>query len=132
MTTCSSCCPPAKTVSLHDLPQSIREYHQHRNHLYSSDGVVIYKNRIVIPPSLRPACLSAAHQGTASMISKADLASHRTSKPLAQIARPATEWPHHFPPHPPSNVSVQITVTTKAAIILSSNWPIVERAKDGA
>ncbi len=58
-----------------DLPQSIREYHQHRNHIYSSDGVVIYKNRIVIPPSLRPACLSAlhtAHQGTASMISKAE------------------------------------------------------------
>jgi hypothetical protein len=40
-----------------------------------SDGVVIYKNFIVIPPSLRPSCLSAlhaAHQGTSVMTSKAE------------------------------------------------------------
>ena len=40
------------------LPSPIREYHQFRKHLYSSDGVVIYKDRIVIPPRLRPKCLS--------------------------------------------------------------------------
>ena len=48
------------------LPPPFRDYHQFREHLYSVDGVVIYKGRIVIPPSLRPNCLSAlhaAHQG---------------------------------------------------------------------
>ena len=59
----------------HQLPLSIREHHQFRRYLYRSDGVLIYKNRIVIPPSLQPACLSAlhtAHQGTSAMTSKAE------------------------------------------------------------
>lgn len=43
------------------LPPGIREYHHIRQHLYSSDGVIIYKDRIVIPPSLRPPCLSALY-----------------------------------------------------------------------
>ena len=45
------------------------------NIYYSVDGVVIYKGRIVIPPSLRPSCLSAlhaAHQGVSSMVSRAE------------------------------------------------------------
>ena len=57
----------------HQLPAPIREYNQFRRHLYSSDGVVIYKDRIVIPPSLRPVCLSAlhaAHQATSAMTAK--------------------------------------------------------------
>ena len=59
----------------HLLPAPLREYHQFREHLYCIDGVVIYKDRIVIPPSLRAHCLTAlhaAHQGTSSMISRAE------------------------------------------------------------
>ena len=59
----------------HQLPPPIREYHQFWKHLYSSDGIVIYKDRIVIPPSLRPTCLSAlhaAHQGTSAMTARAE------------------------------------------------------------
>ena len=51
----------------HQLPPPIKEYHQFRKHLYSSDGVVSYKDCIVITPSLRSTCLSAlhaAHQST--------------------------------------------------------------------
>ena len=47
------------------LPPQLRDYHQFREHLYSIDGVILYKDRIVIPPSLRQACLTAlraAHQ----------------------------------------------------------------------
>ena len=33
------------------LSHSFRDYHQFREHLYSIDGVIIYKGRIVIPPS---------------------------------------------------------------------------------
>ena len=61
--------------SKHHLPSSIREYHQFRNHLCSSDGVALYKDCIIIPPSLWPYCLSAlhaAHQGTSTMTSKAE------------------------------------------------------------
>ena len=63
----------------HLLPPPIREYHQFREHLYSSDSVVIYKDRIVNPPSLRPTCLSAlhaAHQGTSAMTTKAEASMH--------------------------------------------------------
>ena len=59
----------------HLLPGPLREYHQFREHLYCIDGVVIYKDRIVIPPSLRTHCLTAlhaAHPGTSSMISRAE------------------------------------------------------------
>ena len=57
------------------LPPPLRDYRQFHEHLYSVDGVVIYKGRIVIPPSLRPNCLSAphaAHQGISSMVSRAE------------------------------------------------------------
>ena len=36
----------------YQLPPQLRDYHQFREHLYSIDGVIIYKGRIVIPPSL--------------------------------------------------------------------------------
>ncbi len=57
------------------LPESIREYHQFREHLFTVDGIVIYKDRVVIPPSLQQDCLSAlyaAHQGVSSMMSRAE------------------------------------------------------------
>ncbi len=59
----------------HLLPTTLREFHPFRKHLYSVDGVIIYKDRIVIPPSLRVSCLTAlhaAHQGTSSMIARAE------------------------------------------------------------
>ena len=59
----------------HEMAQSIREYHQFRDELYSVDGVVIYKDRVVIPPSLRNEvllALHAAHQGVTSMTSRAE------------------------------------------------------------
>ena len=35
------------------LPPKLRDYYQFREHLYSVNGVILYKDRIVIPPSLR-------------------------------------------------------------------------------
>ena len=58
----------------HEMAQSIREYHQFRDEPYSVDSVVIYKDRVVIPPSLRNEvllALNAAHQGVTSMTSRA-------------------------------------------------------------
>ena len=45
----------------HEMAQSIRKYHQFRDELYSVDGVVNYKDRVVIPPSLRNEVLLALH-----------------------------------------------------------------------
>ena len=140
MTTCSSS-PPLKmaftNLNTPPLPPPIREYHQFRKHLYSSDGVVIYKDRIVIPPSLRPSCLSAlhaAHQGTSAMTSKAEAlifwpgitnniqatranCSHCNRMAPSQAALPPTPPPYqstHF------SAYVQTTSITKATLTLSS------------
>ena len=54
------------------LPHKLKDYYQFREHLYSVDGVILYKDRIVIPPSLCQDCLlalHAAHQGTSAMVS---------------------------------------------------------------
>ncbi len=37
----------------HELPTPLREYYQFRDNLYTADGVVLYNDRVVIPPSLR-------------------------------------------------------------------------------
>ena len=78
----------------HLLPTELRPYHQYRDSLNTVDGVVMYNERIVIPPSLRSDVLEslhAAHQGVSSMISRAEHsffwhgitpAMHRPSKPL--------------------------------------------------
>jgi nitrate reductase beta subunit len=54
------------------FPPQLREYFQFREHLYTIDGVILYRDRIIIPPSLREEILSALHaanQGVTSMIS---------------------------------------------------------------
>ncbi len=55
-----------------DTPKEIREYH---THLYSTDGVAVYKDRVIIPATLREDCLKAlhaAHHGVTMMLSKAE------------------------------------------------------------
>ena len=52
----------------------IRPY-QFRDYLHAVDGVVVYKNRIVVPPALHKevlAVLNAAHQSVSSMIARAE------------------------------------------------------------
>ena len=58
-----------------DVPLNIRPFFIHRPHLYTVVGVAVFKNCVVIPPSLRVECLQAlhsAHQGTTMMQSRAD------------------------------------------------------------
>ena len=50
----------------HELPPALWEYYQFRDHLYTVDWVILNKNHIVIPPSLRQHILTilhSAHQG---------------------------------------------------------------------
>ena len=137
----------------HQLPPPIREYHQFRKHLYSSDGV-IYKDRIVIPSSLRPTCLSAlhaSHHGTSAMTTKAkasifwpgimnDIQATRANCPHcnrmapSQAALPLT--PPTLPEYPFQCVCADYfhyQVDTYLVIVdRYSSWPIVERAEEGA
>ncbi len=130
-----------------NIPVPIREYHQVRRHMYSTDGVVICKDWLVI---LRPACLSAlhaAHQGTSAMTSKAETTiflpgiTPTTFKLPGPNAHTAIGWPkaalyhQHCPcfQNTPSIAYVQsISITMAAITPRYSNWPIGERAKDGA
>ena len=60
-----------------ELPQGLRQFHQHREHLSIVDGVVIYKKRTVVPATLRSEVLEAlhsAHQGCTGMQARADAA----------------------------------------------------------
>ena len=53
-----------------EMPLSIRQFHQYRHKLSTTDGAAIYKDRIIIPPALRHAVLAAlhaAHQGVSMM-----------------------------------------------------------------
>ena len=57
------------------LPPSIRDHFPFCDQLSTVDGVSIYKDRIIVPPSLRKDILTAlhsAHQGVTSMISRAE------------------------------------------------------------
>ena len=53
---------------------SIKPYLQYRKALYELDGVILYNDRVVIPPSMRQHVLHtlhSAHQGTSSMETRA-------------------------------------------------------------
>ena len=57
------------------LTPCLKAYHAHRRHLSTTDGVAVYKDRIIVPQALRKTCLSslhAAHQGTSQMTAKAE------------------------------------------------------------
>ena len=59
----------------HELPPALCEYHQFHDHLYTVDGVVLYKSCTIIPPSLRQHVLTvlhSAHQGVISMTAHAE------------------------------------------------------------
>ena len=56
------------------LDQSLQDFWEYRESLYIVDGVIMYKDRVIIPPDLRDETLRAlhsAHQGTSAMMSRA-------------------------------------------------------------
>ena len=58
-----------------NLSPNLTSYYRFREYLSTIDGVLIYKNRVVIPPTLRPEVLEnlhSAHQGVTSMNARAE------------------------------------------------------------
>ncbi|MEL6802297.1 MAG: reverse transcriptase domain-containing protein, partial [Bacteroidota bacterium] len=59
-----------------ELPTELQMWFPFKDHLTTDDGVILYKGRIVVPPSLRPDVLSllhCAHQGVSRMIARAEV-----------------------------------------------------------
>ena len=138
----------------HELPEPIRVYHQFREHLYTVDGVVFYKDHVMIPPSLRQDCLAAlhaAHQGASSMISRAETSVFWPGITTAIMSvrntcnhcnRMAPSQPS-APPTPPISPAYPFQCVcsdffhykgTNYLVIVDrySNWPIIERSTGGA
>lgn len=138
----------------HELPPSLREYFQFRDELSTVDGVILYKDRLVIPPSLREevlAHLHAAHQGVTSMTARAESSIFWPGISPAIVAlRARCNQCNRIAP---SNPSAPPTPLLSPAypfqcvcadffhykgcnylVIVDrySNWPIVERSTQGA
>lgn len=66
---------PGMSDSRHELLEPLCDYFQFQDGLHTADGVVVYKDRVLIPPSLREEevnHLHAAHQGVTSMTARAE------------------------------------------------------------
>ena len=64
----------AGTILKKGLPKELQHFKKFSNYLFTLDGVIIYKDRILIPQKLRAGVLSslhAAHQGISTMTSRA-------------------------------------------------------------
>ena len=136
------------------FPPDLRCYYQFRDGLSSFDGVVLYKDRVVIPPSLRPRILEAlhsAHQGVSQMCSRAESSFFWPGMtPAITEARSRCSSCNRMSPSQPSappTAPVQPAYpfqciaadyfsyrgrTYLVAVDRYSNWPIVEEAANGA
>jgi len=137
-----------------DLPHAVAEFHRFQDDLHSVDGVLLYKNRVIIPQSLRSEVLStlhSAHQGVTSMLSRAessvfwpgitnavkeirDRCRHCNSMAPSQPAAPPKEPTQAD--YPFQCICADFFTYRGAHYLLVvdrySNWPIVERSSDGA
>ena len=116
--------------SHHQLLPNLQEYFQFQAHLSTIDGVITYKDRIVIPPCLQDTILSALHSAHSSISCLpmpnylfSGLASHLPSTSPDKTAATVTTWHHPNPMHhphlqchllTPSNVSAVTSSPIKA------------------
>ena len=136
------------------LPSELRQYHQYREHLTSFDGVIMYKDRILIPPKLREQVLKAlhaAHQGVSQMCSRAESsvfwpgmtpAISETRATCETCNRMAPSQPN-APPYPPTSPAYPFQCLVAdffhhkghhylVIVDRYSNWPIVAKSTDGS
>lgn len=136
------------------LTPDLRPYHQFRDFLTTFDGVILYHDRVVIPPSLRDhvlQCLHSAHQGVTQMCSRAESSFFWPGMTPAitdmrarcqSCNRMAPSQPS-APPTPPMIPAYPFQCIVAdyfhyrghnylVAVDRYSNWPIVEEAAHGA
>lgn len=138
----------------HDLPGELRPYHQFRENLTEFDGVCLYKDRVIIPPSLRDQILTvlhSAHQSVTMMCSRAESsffwpgmtpAITELRARCSSCNRMAPSQPG-APPTPPLQPDYPFQCIAAdyftyrghnylVVVDRYSNWPIVEQSANGA
>ena len=137
-----------------DMPEEFREYFPLESELSTEDGIIFYKNRVVIPPSLRNDVLDtlhSAHQGTNTMTARASASIYWPGITPAITAkrgscsacnRNAPSNPN-APPQDPSIPRYPFQLICAdffhhkghnylVVVDRYSNWPVVDRAEDGS
>ena len=135
------------------MPESIRMYHRYREDLASTEGILLFKDRTVIPPSLRGevlASLHAAHQGITMMTARAEASIfwpgmtediYNTRMSCGHCHRMAPSQPC-APPTPPIQAVYPFQAVcsdyfmhrgTHYLVVVDrySNWPILSEASPG-
>lgn len=137
-----------------DMPEAVRDFHTVRDGLYTSDGVILYDQRVVVPPYLRGEVLSSlhgAHQGVGMMLARAAVSVYwpgitadirLTRDRCGSCSRKAPSQPCAPPEdiHPPEYPFQQVCAdyftymgqTYLVVVDRYSNWPIVEKASGGS
>ena len=140
--------------SRQDTPQDLHIYYSLRENLSTIDGVILYRDRILVPEALRPNVLTnlhAAHQGVSNMLSRAESSTFwpGITKEIQDIRSRCAQCNQNAP----SNPSAPPTPPTLPAYPFQcicadffsqggtyylvfvdrySNWPVVENASEGA
>ena len=136
------------------LPPRLRGYHPFRDHLYSVDGVILYKERVLVPPALRQeilASLHAAHQGVTAMNARAessvfwpgitaDISSFRKGcnqcNRMAPSQPSAPPTPLILPVYPFQCLCADFFTYAGVHYLIMvdrySNWPVIERTTGGS
>ena len=137
-----------------DWPEGTKQFFRFKEDLLCFDGVILYRDRIVIPQSLRDRVLTSlhsAHQGVSHMTSRAESSFFWPGMTPAiaemrarcnECNRVAPSQPS-APPTPPilpvypfqTIASDYLTFKGNNYVVVVdrySNWPVVEQAKDGA
>ena len=138
----------------HELPPSLREYFPFRDGLSVVDGVILYKDRLVIPPTLRDevlAHLHAAHQGVTSMTARAESSVFwpGITPAISALRNQCSDCNRIAPSNPSAPPTPLLSPAYPFQCVCAdffhykgcnylvivdrySNWPIVERAQQGA
>ena len=130
----------------HKLPSVLRECHQFCKHLYTMDGIILYKDRTVIPPSLEQhdlTVLHSVHQDLISMIACAETAifwpgithiiaiqancHHCNCMEPSQPVLPASPFQWLC-----ANFFHYKGANSLVVVDQYSNWPIIEEAHEGS
>ena len=137
-----------------EIQVELRKYYQFKNSLSTLDGVILYQDRILIPPSLRTTVLDAlhsAHQGITQMCSRAESSFFWPGMTPAIMEcrnkcntcnRNAPSYPS-APPTPPISPVYPFQAIASdffhhkgqyyvVVVDRYSNWPIVETASAGS
>ena len=83
-----------------EMPETICAFHQYRGNITSADRVILYKNRVIVPPTLHGQVLSTLHaadQGLSMMTAHAEssVPTSGTVPLYKKNANTATGWHPH-------------------------------------